>query len=313
MIPRHHRAWWIGLAAAVAALGLSWSLWRAPGTVDPAPSGREGSALETRDGVLVVRGSPGWDVLPEEARRRAALPIASEARSWLATQREVVHRVAIAFGISPVALGGVVAAERTLLTGRVDALGEELFRAVVGSLPEDDLERWVAQQEQTFRSAGQGVPQPGIRNPYLWTLGPAQVSFRLALQYEPVVAARLERPPRNVKQVLDAVTSVPGNLEYAAALIAEAQAVYRETAGFDIRDNPGVLATLYQLGSPVVRARRLAQENAVRRAPILSPQINAYGAFVNRHAEEIATILGAGEPPVGMGGGDRSERPKESS
>lgn len=255
--------------------------------------------------MLVVRGNPGWEALSPEARRQADMPLSAEARSWLAAERETVRRVATDFEISPVALGGVVAAERTLLTGRVDALGEELFRAVLGSLPEDDLRRWVDEQERVYRDAAPGS-RHGIRNPYLWTLGPAQVSFRLAVQFEPVVAERLERPPRNVKQVLDAVTSVPGNLEYAAALIAEAQAAYRDLAGFDIRDNPGVLATLYQLGSPAVRARRLSEENAARRArghPVQPPHVNAYGAFVNRHAMEIAAILGAGGPPAELGAG----------
>lgn len=255
-------------------------------------------------GILVIRGNPGWEALPEEARRRADTPLSGEARSWLAAQREVVRAVAADFDVSPVALGGVVAAERTLLTGRVDAVGEELFRAVLGSLPEDDLEGWVADQERAFRSSPSRV-QGGIRNPYLWTLGPAQVSFRLALQYEPAVAERTDRRPRNVKGVLDAVTSVPGNLEYAAALLAEARVAYRDLAGFDIAGNPGVLATLYQLGSPAVRARRLAEQNDQRRARgerILPPQVNAYGAFVNRHAGEIATILGAGGPPEQLRG-----------
>jgi hypothetical protein len=115
----------------------------------------------------------------------------------------------------------------------------------------------------------------------------------------------MDRRRRNVKEVLDAVTSVPGNLEYAAALLAEARVAYRDLAGFEIGGNPGVLATLYQLGSPTVRARRLAQENEARRGRgerILPPQVNAYGAFVNRHAGEIATILGAGSAPAELRG-----------
>lgn len=299
-----------GLAVAALAGALAWSAWRESVLDDPPADELGESALLSRGaGVLVVRGNPGWEALPEEARRRADTPLSAETRSWLAAQREIVRRVATDFEVSPVALGGVVAAERTLLTGRVDALGEELFRAVLGSLPEDDLERWVAEQERAYHAAMPGPGQRGIRNPYLWTLGPAQVSFRLALQYERVVADRLERSPRNVKQVLDAVTSVPGNLEYAAALIAEAQAAYRDLAGFDIRGNPGVLATLYQLGSPAHRARRLAEENAARRArgePVQPPQVNSYGAFVNRHATEIAAILGADPPPVELGRARRS-------
>jgi hypothetical protein len=269
---------------------------------DPPEDPAEAAAMVVRpSGILIVHGNPGWEALTEDARRRADTPLSIAARSWLAAQREVVRAVAADFDVSPIALGGVVAAERTLLTGRVDALGEELFRAVLGSLPEDDLERWVAEQERSFRRSAPAPAQGGIRNPYLWTLGPAQVSFRLALQYEPVVANRMDRRRRNVKEVLDAVTSVPGNLEYAAALLAEARAAYRDLAGFDISANPGVLATLYQLGSPTVRARRLAEENEARRARgerIQPPQVNAYGAFVNRHAGEIATILGAGKAPA---------------
>ncbi|MGH7550594.1 MAG: DUF1402 family protein [Gemmatimonadota bacterium] len=305
-----------GLVVAGLAGALLWWSWRGPAVHERPADDPERSALVARGGgVLVVRGNPGWEALSPEARRQADTPLSAEARSWLAAQRETVRRVATDFEVSPVALGGVVAAERTLLTGRVDALGEELFRAVLGSLPEDDLERWVDEQERAYRDAVPGT-QRGIRNPYLWTLGPAQVSFRLALQYELVVAERLGRSPRNVKQVLDAVTSVPGNLEYAAALIAEAQADYRDLARFDIRGNPGVLATLYQLGSPAVRARRLADENRVRRArgeSVQPPQVNAYGAFVNRHAGEIATILGAGEPPAELGAGRRSASPARPS
>lgn len=296
---------------------LLWWVWRGPALDDHIADDPGSSALVARgDGVLVVRGNPGWESLSEAARRRADTPLSPEARSWLASQRETVRRVATDFEVSPIALGGVVAAERTLLTGRVDALGEELFRAVLGSLREDDLQRWVDERERAYRAGAPLAGQRGIRNPYLWTLGPAQVSFRLALQYEPVVAGRLERSPRNVKQVLDAVTSVPGNLEYAAALIAEAQTAYQDLAGFDIRGNPGVLATLYQLGSPALRARRLAEENAARRArgePVQPPQVNDYGAFVNRHATEIAAILGAGRPPAELGGASRSGSPSGSS
>lgn len=273
---------------------------------DPPEDPAEAAGMVVRpSGILIVHGNPGWEALTEDARRRADTPLSFAARSWLAAQREVVRAVAADFDVSPIALGGVVAAERTLLTGRVDALGEELFRAVLGSLPEDDLEGWVAEQERSFRRSAPAPAQGGIRNPYLWTLGPAQVSFRLALQYEPVVANRMDRRRRNVKEVLDAVTSVPGNLEYAAALLAEARAAYRDLAGFDIAGNPGVLATLYQLGSPTVRARRLAEENQARRARgerIQPPQVNAYGAFVNRHAGEIAAILGAGKAPAELRG-----------
>lgn len=254
----------------------------------------------TAEEVVPVRGNPGFEALGPEDRALAERPLSDAAREWLVENRYVVRSVARAMGVPPVALGGIVAAEKTLLVGRVDALGEELFRVVFGTVRERDVERWIEDQEARFRREIAGEAESSrfrLKSPYEWTLGPAQVSFRLALHYEPMVARRMGREEREVKEVVRAVTSDAGNLEYAAALLAEGERAYRELAGMDISDNPGVLATLYHLGAPTVRARRLAAENAERREggePVQSPQVNYYGAFVNLHAEEIARILSDG-------------------
>lgn len=296
---------WIAAALAVAvaaAAMLAWwrgdeerprsSLWIA----DPIARG-----AEAPHEIMAVRGNPGFEALPAAERARASRPLAPEAVEWLRDHRAVVLEVARSLGVSPVALGGIVAVEKTLLTGRVDVLGEEVFRAVFGSLRERHLAWWISRQEERYRRrASGGGTKSGrfsIKDPYEWTLGPAQVSFRLAVQYEPRVAYELERPPRSAREIVRAVTSTPGNLEYAAALLAESERAYRILAGMDIGDNPGVLATLFHVGAPTVRARRLAAENADRIArggEPQPPQVNYYGAFVNLHAEEIAGIL-AGE------------------
>lgn len=303
MTPRRWR-WVAGASAAAAVLvaGVTW--WAADEESDlrgspfaaPVPARASDPPAE----IVPVPGNPGYEALDAEGRALAGTEMSSEAREWLVENRGVVAEVARAMEVSPVALGGIVAAEKTLLVGRVDALGEELFRAVFGSLRERDLEGWVEDQEERYRRETAGEIEAarfGVRSPYEWTLGPAQVSFRLALHYEPVVAARMDRPERNVKEVVRAVTSEAGNLEYAAALLAEGERAYRELAGMDISGNPGVLATLYHLGAPTVRARRLAEENAERRARgarAQPPQVNYYGAFVNLHAAEIAAILRGG-------------------
>lgn len=297
-----YRSAWIAAAATVGAVAVALVAGSIGRRTPPAPwngSDRETAvAGETAPtAVTRVTGSPGWDALSAADRRRARTPLTAAARDWLRRERLLVRRTAERFDISPVALGGLVAAEKTLLVGRVDAVGEELFRAVFGSLRPEDLERWVADQERAFQRRTT-VPPPGdwraMRPPYLWTLGPAQVSFRLAIRNEPLVARRLDRQPRNAREVLEAVLSTPGNLEYAAALLAEAERAYRDLAGMDIAGNPGVLATLYHLGAPTVRARRLAADNAARRErgePAHLPQVNYYGAFVNLHAEEIRALL----------------------
>jgi hypothetical protein len=286
------RAW--SLFLVLVAVGLSLWLWwpdrNASSGFEPVTSGLSEDAGTS----VVVSPAPGWELLSEDDRHRADTPLSDGAQAWLEDERAVILRIADLFDISPVALGGIVAAEKTLLVGRVDAIGEELFGAIFGSLREQDLERWVNDQEAAFRSGEMDGRRGGVvRNPYLWTLGPAQVSFRLAVQYEPMIAKQLDRPQRGAKDVLEAVTTTPGNLEYAAALLAEAQRAYADV-GMDISTSPGVLATLYHLGAPTVRARRLASENAARQTrdePLIEPHVNYYGAFVSRHAVEIEKIL----------------------
>lgn len=270
-------------------------LWLRSAAFVPAPDAvRDGGAVDSA-AMSVVAGIPGWDALSEDDRRRAQTPLSGSAEEWIRDERESIRRVAAEFGVSPVALAGIVAAEKTLLVGRVDALGEELFEAIFGSMREQDLERWAADQEAAFQRGGQGGRSAGsvVRNPYLWTLGPAQVSFRLAIQYEPSMAARAGRPRRSAKGVLEALTSMPGNLEYAAALLAEAQRAYLEIAAIDISGSPSVLATLYHLGAPTVRARRLRDEIAARSGSEdgLEPRVNFYGAFVGQHAGQIGGLL----------------------
>jgi hypothetical protein len=241
--------------------------------------------------LVPVEGNPGWESLPAEERSLAQTPMSDAARDWLRSHRAEVVSVARSFDVSPVALGGIVAAEETLLVGRMDAIGERLFLAVFRALREQDLERWVADQERAYQRearAGQALERDRVRTPYLWTLGPAQVSFRLAVRVEPQVAATMDRPRRDVKQVLGALTTVPGSLEYAAALLAQSRGAYARIAGLDIRGNPGVLATLYHVGAPTVRARRLAIGQV--------PHVNFYGAWVNLHAAEVAELLGVPPP-----------------
>ncbi|MGH7565860.1 MAG: DUF1402 family protein [Gemmatimonadota bacterium] len=271
-----------------ALIALAWL--RRPS--DPATDLYDELPIETDlpTNLVSVEGNPGWESLPAEEQHRARTPMSDGAREWLTRHRREVVSVARSFDVSPVALGGIVAAEETLLVGRMDVLGESLFLTVFGTLRKQDLERWVADQERAYqRDAREGLAPEleRVRTPYLWTLGPAQVSFRLAVRIEPQVAATMGRPRRDVKEVLEALTTVPGSLEYASALLAQSRGAYARIAGLDIGGNPGVLATLYHVGAPTVRARRLATHEGGAEMP----HVNFYGAWVNLHADEIAKLL----------------------
>lgn len=102
-----------------------------------------------------------------------------------------------------------------------------------------------------------------------------------------------DRDGRTVyKTIMDPDTTLP----YIAAIIKTSIDVYRDIAGFDISGNPGLTATLYNTGEPEARARALAAENERRKAaglPVLYPQENYYGWFVNEKIGDFKPYFGA--------------------
>jgi hypothetical protein len=70
-----------------------------------------------------------------------------------------------------------------------------------------------------------------------------------------------------------------------AALIRVSIDAYKKKAKLDISKNPGITATLYNLGNPEARAVRHARSG--RRYP----RENYYGWFVNKHEKELREIV----------------------
>lgn len=95
--------------------------------------------------------------------------------------------------------------------------------------------------------------------------------------------------------VYAAIMDPDSTLAYMAASIRADIDDYREIAGFDISGNPGITATLYNVGDGTRRARELAAENK-RRAesgePRKLPEENYYGWLVNAKEDELRAIIG---------------------
>jgi len=83
-------------------------------------------------------------------------------------------------------------------------------------------------------------------------------------------------------------------LPYIAAIIRQSIDCYRDIADFDISRNPGITATLYNVGGAEQRARALALTNSKRKArgqAALLPQENYYGWFVNSKLDELQQLF----------------------
>ena len=81
---------------------------------------------------------------------------------------------------------------------------------------------------------------------------------------------------------------------YVAAALKKSIEAYRVIAGFDISQNPGITATLYNVGNPDARAYALKRENEERAALGEEPRFpeeNYYGWLVNEKLPELQALF----------------------
>jgi hypothetical protein len=129
------------------------------------------------------------------------------------------------------------------------------------------------------------------------TFGFGQLSPVAALMVTDVTHAKAGLPLLSIddpSEVYEQIMSPDTSIDYVAANIRVEIDMYRKIAGFDISQNPGITATLYNLGDAATRARELKAENDQRAAqgkPPLYPQENFYGWLVNDKEAELRALL----------------------
>lgn len=129
------------------------------------------------------------------------------------------------------------------------------------------------------------------------TFGIGQMNPLTALQMTDTVHRFSGIPPldyRQPRQVYQAIMDPDISISYVAATLRKSMEAYKRIANFDISKNPGITATLYNLGSPEARAARLAAENRLRRQrgeALKLPEENYYGWLVNEKREELEALV----------------------
>ena len=124
------------------------------------------------------------------------------------------------------------------------------------------------------------------------TFGLGQINPLTALMMTDTVArvSGYERLDENsAAEVYKAIMDPDQSLAYMAAVIRHSIDVYRSVADIDISDNPGITATLYNIGNPDQRAAALAAKN--RSGTVEWPEENYYGWLVNEKLPELKALL----------------------
>lgn len=124
------------------------------------------------------------------------------------------------------------------------------------------------------------------------TFGLGQINPLTALSVTDIVHRTSGEPmltADKAPEVYQAIMDPNISLDYMAAIIRLSIDVYRDTAGVDISKNPGVTATLYNVGDVRVRARELAA--ARKRSKNAWPEENYYGWLINEREAELRALL----------------------
>ena len=128
------------------------------------------------------------------------------------------------------------------------------------------------------------------------TFGLGQLNPLTALKVTDVVnrTSRLRRlKASNAQLIYKTIMDPDSSLIYMAAVLKNSIDVYKRYSGFDISSNPGITATLYNLGNVKTRARQLAAKNKKRKAQGKNPSFpeeNYYGWLINEKANELRRL-----------------------
>jgi len=113
-----------------------------------------------------------------------------------------------------------------------------------------------------------------------------------------MVRAKTRREPKlsinNAPLIYNTIMEPDSSLLYMAAVLRHSIDSYARIAGFDISANPGITATLYNLGNVTVRAAKLRNINAKRKASgkkSALPQENYYGWLINQKLADLRSLL----------------------
>ncbi|MGY5805019.1 DUF1402 family protein [Rhizobium sp. LEGMi12c] len=125
------------------------------------------------------------------------------------------------------------------------------------------------------------------------TFGLGQVNPLTALELSDLVSRTSGIPKLNEKDaggVYKAIMDPDLSLAFVAASIRKSIDDYRSIAGMDISGNPGITATLYNLGNSRKRAAALAAKNRGSSQPVW-PEENYYGWLINDKLSDLKSLL----------------------
>ncbi len=226
-----------------------------------------------------------WSVAPLTER-----PLNNDAFNKVSENKEQIKYIANSFGITPIAISGIIITEASLNTGPVNYFEEYYVKTFLLSKSNDYLEtladatskdladkKLSGESEQEF--------QFRIKRGLMWSIGLCQISILKARELEPILAKLESRKERTMKEIISSLLVPNENLKYCALELSNIRNQYKTNVGIDISDKPDILATLYNNGKVMERITEYNQGKDKVPTP------NDFGQFILSHLKELEQSL----------------------
>lgn len=157
-------------------------------------------------------------------------------------------------------------------------------RAIAGSiLAENSLNVGVSDGVQDWL-VKKGLASKGSMFGKKFTFGIGQLYFSTAKDAETYIAKIENRQPMTDDQINDALKDPKLSIRMVAKVLRQAQDIYQKY-GFNIKNDPAILTTVYNLGKPESRAKAARNENRL-------PKPNYFGLFVAKNLNKVTEVSG---------------------
>lgn len=264
---------------------------------------------------------------PEAIENKLMYEVLPELSTKAKNIRTIIKEAAIAFNIDPLHIMGPIAAEHTFNMDVKDYTQDKILRVMGKFLTKDSLGKFqkmlkddklkMCDQMGTqweYWNCVEDIYDKSLRakysdgnksiiyeyfNPLGKSFGLGQLSpFRALMVTDlvhqvrpdiPVIEVRKDQEEKELyENVYGSVINVYRTIYYVAATAVVNIQTYRDFGGFDISNNPGLTATLYNLGHEYSHAKKAVKAYVDEKK---LPRTNYFGWLVNKHASKLRAWL----------------------
>jgi hypothetical protein len=230
--------------------------------------------------LIVCRGAPAQGDIQ---------PVAPSAGAFIHTYRACFLRVANKHGIDVLAIAGVIAAEQTLNRNFKDTVQDTFLEYELATRPAAFWEPWRIRCRDISESATEMFvktgkwPQELVRNGYVMSFGPAQITPRTLFSAFERTGIR-DFPA--TEEVMAGLLKPHVSIEYAAIILKAEGSDLKSWNSHDSSKYLGQLGTLYSCGS-----LRILRAKGGRALHLSDIPVNPFGRWMESNRDQLRRLL----------------------